>query len=317
MPPIHARSPRTARLQRRLTGRHTRAGKVDVPAVDHVAERRLVDLHGHEVALVAPREELCELGVRKGVRRDEVHRHQRPREVVGVERPQVVQTLRRRRRASPAVPAHTRSRQRSRPSPNRRASSARRRSRRRHRRRAAPAAGRSGRWSRRRRAAPRAARPHAVPRSHAAPSRARPSDSSACAAGRPCRRSRHRCRPRPRRRRPPPDRRRARRRRSCPRALGPDLELLLGRRPERVGGAEVTGAAGLAELRGELADRRRLAGAVDADDEDDRGRSRCRASAARRTGPRSRPREQRRAGSSPCSSSRRISSAVARTPTSA
>ena len=52
-------------------------------------------------------------------------------------------------------------------------------------------------------------------------------------------------------------------------ALGPDLELLLGGRAERVGGAEHDGVAVLAQALGELADRRRLAGAVDADDEDD------------------------------------------------
>ena len=54
------------------------------------------------------------------------------------------------------------------------------------------------------------------------------------------------------------------------RALGPDLELLLGRRAEGVGGAERHRAPVLAQLLRELADRRRLAGAVDADDEDHR-----------------------------------------------
>ena len=52
------------------------------------------------------------------------------------------------------------------------------------------------------------------------------------------------------------------------RALRPHLELLLRRRAERVGGAERDLAAVLAELLRELADRRRLAGAVHADDED-------------------------------------------------
>ena len=52
------------------------------------------------------------------------------------------------------------------------------------------------------------------------------------------------------------------------RTLGPDLELLLGRCAERVGRAERHRAPVLAQLLCELADRRRLAGAVDADDED-------------------------------------------------
>ena len=52
------------------------------------------------------------------------------------------------------------------------------------------------------------------------------------------------------------------------RALGPDLELLLRRRAERVRRADEHRAAVLAELLRELADRRRLAGSVDADDED-------------------------------------------------
>ena len=61
-------------------------------------------------------------------------------------------------------------------------------------------------------------------------------------------------------------------------ALRPDLELLLGRCAEGVGGADGDRAAVLAELLRELADRRRLAGAVDADDEDHRraGRERQR-----------------------------------------
>ncbi len=53
-----------------------------------------------------------------------------------------------------------------------------------------------------------------------------------------------------------------------PGALRPDLELLLGGRAERVGGAQQDGAVVLAQLLRELADRRRLARAVDADDED-------------------------------------------------
>ena len=53
------------------------------------------------------------------------------------------------------------------------------------------------------------------------------------------------------------------------RPLRPDLELLLGRCAERVGRADEHGATVLAELAGELADGRRLPGAVDADDEDD------------------------------------------------
>ena len=51
-------------------------------------------------------------------------------------------------------------------------------------------------------------------------------------------------------------------------ARRPDLELLLRGGAERVGGAEDDAQPVLAELRGELADRRRLARAVDADDED-------------------------------------------------
>ena len=53
------------------------------------------------------------------------------------------------------------------------------------------------------------------------------------------------------------------------RAVGPDLELLLGRGAPGVGGAEEDGAVVLAQLLRQLPDRRRLAGAVDADDEDD------------------------------------------------
>ena len=53
------------------------------------------------------------------------------------------------------------------------------------------------------------------------------------------------------------------------RAVGPDLELLLRRSAPGVGGAEEDGAVVLAQLLRQLPDRRRLAGAVDADDEDD------------------------------------------------
>ena len=50
--------------------------------------------------------------------------------------------------------------------------------------------------------------------------------------------------------------------------LGPDLELLLGGGPEGVAGADEDAAAVLPQLLRELAHGRRLAGAVDADDED-------------------------------------------------
>ena len=53
--------------------------------------------------------------------------------------------------------------------------------------------------------------------------------------------------------------------------LRPDLELLLRRRPVRVRRGDDDRAAVLREPRRELADRRRLAGAVDADDEDHGG----------------------------------------------
>ena len=53
-------------------------------------------------------------------------------------------------------------------------------------------------------------------------------------------------------------------------ALGPDLELLLRRCPERVRRPDEHGATVLGELRRELPDRRGLAGAVHADDEHDR-----------------------------------------------
>ena len=55
-------------------------------------------------------------------------------------------------------------------------------------------------------------------------------------------------------------------------ALRPDLELLLRGGAERVRGGQHDRAAGLLEAVGELADRRRLPRAVDADDEDDRRR---------------------------------------------
>ena len=51
-------------------------------------------------------------------------------------------------------------------------------------------------------------------------------------------------------------------------AAGPDLELLLGRGAERVCGGQEHGVIVLAELLRQLADRRRLPGPVDADDED-------------------------------------------------
>jgi hypothetical protein len=54
--------------------------------------------------------------------------------------------------------------------------------------------------------------------------------------------------------------------------LRPDLELLLGRRPVCVGRGDDDRAAVLREPCRELADRRGLARAVDAYDEDDRGR---------------------------------------------
>jgi hypothetical protein len=50
-------------------------------------------------------------------------------------------------------------------------------------------------------------------------------------------------------------------------AVGPDLELFLGRRSERVRRGHDDGAVVLAELLRQLADRRRLAGAVHADDQ--------------------------------------------------
>ena len=56
------------------------------------------------------------------------------------------------------------------------------------------------------------------------------------------------------------------------RALGPDLKLLLGSGAEGVGGREDDGAPRLAQPVRELADRRRLARAVDAHDEHDGGR---------------------------------------------
>ena len=53
-------------------------------------------------------------------------------------------------------------------------------------------------------------------------------------------------------------------------AAGPDLELLLGRGAEGVCGGQEDRVVVLAELLRQLADRGRLAGAVDADDEDHR-----------------------------------------------
>ncbi len=55
------------------------------------------------------------------------------------------------------------------------------------------------------------------------------------------------------------------------RALRPDLELLLGGRAKRVGGPDEHRAPVLVQLARELADRRRLPRAVDADDEDHAG----------------------------------------------
>ena len=55
---------------------------------------------------------------------------------------------------------------------------------------------------------------------------------------------------------------------SAPERAGPDLQLLLRGRAERVGRAHEHRAAMLGELARELADRRRLPGAVDADDQD-------------------------------------------------
>ena len=56
-----------------------------------------------------------------------------------------------------------------------------------------------------------------------------------------------------------------------PGPLRPRLELLAGRGPERVGGADHARAAGLAQVPGDLADRGRLAGAVHAAHEQDGG----------------------------------------------
>ena len=56
-----------------------------------------------------------------------------------------------------------------------------------------------------------------------------------------------------------------------PGPLGPDLELLLGGRTERVRGADEHRPAVAVELARQLADRRRLAGPVHADDEHDSG----------------------------------------------
>jgi hypothetical protein len=55
-----------------------------------------------------------------------------------------------------------------------------------------------------------------------------------------------------------------------PGPLGPDLELLLGRGAERVGRTDQHGAAVVGERSRELADGRRLARPIDADDEEDR-----------------------------------------------
>ena len=55
-----------------------------------------------------------------------------------------------------------------------------------------------------------------------------------------------------------------------PGPVGPDAKLVDRRRAERVGGGEDDAPTLALVARGEFADRRRLAGPVDADDEDDR-----------------------------------------------
>ena len=107
-----------------------------------------------------------------------------------------------------------------------------------------------------------------------------PSGCSWCAAGRPCRPRRRLSHVPPRhpaRRRPrpmDPRRRCAQRRAGLP--LRPRLELLDGRGAERVGGGQQDSAR-RASRSGwpELGDGRRLARAVDADDQHDGGHARC------------------------------------------
>ena len=98
----------------------------------------------------------------------------------------------------------------------------------------------------------------------------------------------------------------------CAGALRPDLELLLGRRTERVGRRDDNREPVLRELRRELADRRRLPRAVDADDED-HARPLCDVQDARLAEQRGDLLAERRlrSPSSPRASSRRTSSAVA------
>ena len=67
---------------------------------------------------------------------------------------------------------------------------------------------------------------------------------------------------------PPPDHHRGKSRRSPRPPGGPDLELLSSCGAERVSGGDEDVALVLAKSMGELADRRRLAGPVDADDEE-------------------------------------------------
>ena len=105
------------------------------------------------------------------------------------------------------------------------------------------------------------------------------------------------------------------------RPAGPDLELLLGRRAERVRGRDDHRAAVFVQVVRELPDRRRLAGAVDSDDEQDaRLLGERRACPARRASPwlprraprsglrpRLEPRAARRARPSPARRRRRRS----------
>ena len=81
---------------------------------------------------------------------------------------------------------------------------------------------------------------------------------------------------RSRRTRPPPDRAPSRARTmSTPARARPDLELLDGRRAKRVGRADERLPPFVLQQVGQLADRRRLAGAVDADDQRDARRRRA------------------------------------------
>ena len=112
-----------------------------------------------------------------------------------------------------------------------------------------------------------------VTRSRDAPWRAPPSGSTACAVGRPCRRSRRPCRardrPRPRRRRPRRSRRRSSRRRSRLQRGRPRSRAAPRRPPGTCRPRRASTVRPCApQLVRELPDRRRLPGAVDADDED-------------------------------------------------